>query len=186
MTIETRNLKKTPGTATCLHEKSKDGWERCFKIRTAALRTLLFFLLCLIIVPYYLSIQLLENDQKEVDLMNEEKSEIIEKNLDHNSIRAKLDNAMEELVKAYILKNFADEILPLNEFTDRVEAEIIRYALMISEENQKKTAFLLGLNAPTLCEKMKRYNIKIDRSMRKSAMAFVRSLDEIGKLVTDN
>lgn len=115
--------------------------------------------------------------------MNEKKSELIEINLDPATIREKLDKAVDELVKAYMLKNFADEILPLNEFTDRVEAEIIKYALIISEENQKKTAFLLGVNPPTLCEKMKRYNIKIDRGMRKTAMAFLRSLDEIGKLL---
>lgn len=118
--------------------------------------------------------------------MNEEISKLIGKSLDPSGIQEKLDRAVGELVKAYMLKNFADEILPLNEFTDMVESEIIKYALMISEENQKKTAFLLGLNPPTLCEKMKRYNIKIDRSMRKTAMAFLRSLDEIGKLVAEN
>jgi len=56
--------------------------------------------------------------------------------------------------------------------------------LLISEENQKKAAFLLGMNPPTLCEKMKRLNIKLDRSYQKNSAALKRSFEEIGKLIS--
>jgi DNA-binding NtrC family response regulator len=62
---------------------------------------------------------------------------------------------------------------------DKLEAEIIEYALLISEMNQKKTAFLLGLNAPTLCEKMKKYNIRPTKSGRDKDLK--KSIEEIAK-----
>jgi DNA-binding NtrC family response regulator len=104
--------------------------------------------------------------------------------LDPEAIQDNLENATGELVRAYILRNFADHIQPVNEFIDQVEAEIIKYALMISEENQKKAAFLLGMKAPTLCEKMKRYNIKLDISLKQTALPFLRSIEEIARLVS--
>jgi DNA-binding protein Fis len=103
-------------------------------------------------------------------------SEVIGKNL---------DIARKNLIRAYLLKNFADQILCLNEFMDGLETEIIKSALLISEENQRKAAFLLGLNPPTLCEKMKRFDIKLDMSFKNTAFAFLRSLEAIGKLIPE-
>jgi transcriptional regulator with GAF, ATPase, and Fis domain len=108
---------------------------------------------------------------------------MVSKKIDANKIRGQLDKALEELVRAYMLKNFADEIIPLNDFMDMIEKEVIRYALLISEDNQKKSAFLLNLKPPTLCEKMKRYDIKLDNSLKQTALPFLRSLEEIGRLM---
>jgi DNA-binding NtrC family response regulator len=99
--------------------------------------------------------------------------------LDPEAIDNKLDEARDNLKKSYMVKNFADQILPLGDFMDKLEAEIIEYALLISEMNQKKTAFLLGLNAPTLCEKMKKYNIKPTKSGRDKDLK--KSVEEIAK-----
>jgi DNA-binding NtrC family response regulator len=104
--------------------------------------------------------------------------------IDSHQIDNNLAKARNELIKAYMLKNFADEIVPLNRFMDLVESDIIRYALIISEENQKKAAYLLGMKAPTLCEKMKRYNIKLDSSLKQTAYPFMRSIEEIANLIS--
>ncbi len=107
------------------------------------------------------------------------------KTIDSQLIETNLEKAREELIRAYMLKNFADEIVPLNHFMDQLESDIIRYALIISEENQKKAAFLLGMKAPTLCEKMKRFNIKLDNSLKQTAFPFMRSIEEIARLITN-
>lgn len=99
-------------------------------------------------------------------------------------IADRLKKARQELITAYTLSNFADYIQPLNDFVEALEKEIIQYALIISEENQKKAAFLLGLKPPTLCEKMKRYDIKLDNSLKQTALPFLRSIEEIGRLIS--
>ncbi len=109
---------------------------------------------------------------------------MIKEKLDPDQIRKGLEKSQEEFIRAYILNNFAYKIQPLNESLDRLEADIIRYALLISEENQKKAAYLLGIKPPTLCEKMKRFNIKLDSSLRQTALPFLRSIEEIGRLVS--
>lgn len=114
-----------------------------------------------------------------------EKNSSIKKQISSDEIGKNLDTARENLIRAYLFKNFADQILSLNEFMDELETEIIKYALLISEENQRKAAFLLGLNPPTLCEKMKRFDIKLDMSFKNTAFAFLRSLEEIGKLIPE-
>ena len=101
-------------------------------------------------------------------------------NLDPSEIKKNLENARENLIKSYMIKNFANQIGPLNEFIDKLENDIIKYALLISEGNQKKAAFLLGINASTLCEKMKKYNIKLSKSGREKDL--LKSLQEIAKL----
>lgn len=97
--------------------------------------------------------------------------------IDPDEIKRNLKDAREKLIKSYMTKNFTDQILSLNKFIDKLEKDIIKYALLISEENQKKAAFLLGLNIPTLCEKMKKYNIKMNKPGKEKAL--LRSLEEI-------
>lgn len=103
--------------------------------------------------------------------------------IDAQNIQDRLDKSIDELVRSYMLKNFADSIIPLNDFMMMVEREIIKYALLISEDNQKKTAFLLDIKPPTLCEKMKRYDIRLDSSLKQTALPFLRSLEEIARLL---
>jgi len=111
---------------------------------------------------------------------NENKSSVI---IEADELRQRLERGRDNIIKSYILNNFASEITPLGEFIDGLEGDIIKYALLISEDNQKKAAFLLGLKPPTLCEKMKRYNIKLDSELRHTALPFLRSIEEIGKLM---
>lgn len=100
--------------------------------------------------------------------------------LDPGEIKKNLENARENLIKNYMIQNFANEIGPLNEFLEKLEKDIIKYALLISEGNQKKAAFLLGMNSPTLCEKMKKYRISLRKSGKEKDL--LKSLKEISKL----
>jgi DNA-binding NtrC family response regulator len=100
--------------------------------------------------------------------------------LDPAEIKKNLEKARENLIKNYMIKNFANQIGPLNEFIDKLEKDIIKYALLISEGNQKKAAFLLGLNPPTLCQKMKKYKIRLSKSGKEKDL--LKSLQEIAKL----
>ena len=100
--------------------------------------------------------------------------------LDSTKIKKNLEKARENLIKNYMIQNFANEIGPINEFIDKLEKDIIKYALLISEGNQKKAAFLLGINPPTLCEKMKKFKIKLHKSGKEKDL--LKSLQEIAKL----
>jgi len=97
--------------------------------------------------------------------------------LDPGELQKKLEVARQCLIKKFMIVNFAVKTIPLTEFMNQLEKDLIKYALYISEENQKKAAYILGLNAPTLCEKMKRHNIKMDKSDKE--FAFTKSLQEI-------
>jgi DNA-binding NtrC family response regulator len=99
--------------------------------------------------------------------------------LDPAEIERNLEKARENLIKNYMIMNFAQKIHPLSKFIDKLEKDIIKYALLISERNQKKAAFLLGINPPTLCEKMKKYRIKLDKLG--GAIDLLISLEEIAK-----
>lgn len=99
--------------------------------------------------------------------------------LDPAEIERNLEKSRENLIRNYMVMNFADQIRPLGEFIDKLEKDIIKYALLISEGNQKKAAFLLGINPPTLCEKMKKYKIKL--SKLGGDTDFLISLEEIAK-----
>ncbi len=95
----------------------------------------------------------------------------------------KLLEAIEHLTKSFIIKNFADHPLPLNDLLRETEMEIIKYALIVSEDSQKKAAHILGLNTTTLCEKMKKFGItKTERNKNK---ALEKSLKEISTFFMD-
>lgn len=108
--------------------------------------------------------------------MNEEKKQPQDL-LDHVKIGENLGTAKENFIKNYLIMNFAVRTIPLNDIMHELEKDLIKYALLISEENQKKAAFLLGLNPSTLCEKMKKFNIKRQRTSKEAAL--LKSLQEI-------
>ena len=97
--------------------------------------------------------------------------------LDPEKIEENLKNAVENLIKNYLIKNFAVQTIPLSEFLFELEQDLIKYTLLISEQNQKKAAFLLGLKPSTFCEKMKKFNIKPQKSSKETAL--LKSLQEI-------
>ena len=97
--------------------------------------------------------------------------------LDPEKIEENLKNARENIIKNYLIVNFAVQTIPLSEFLSELEQDLLKYTLLISEQNQKKAAFLLGLKPSTLCEKMKKFNIKPQKSSKESAL--LNSLQEI-------
>ena len=102
--------------------------------------------------------------------------------IEPQKIEEDLQKAREILVKTYMLNSFALQTIPMSVFLDNLERDLINYALLISEENQKKAAFLLGLKVTTLCEKMKKYNITLDKSGRYPNL--IKSLTEIANLLS--
>jgi DNA-binding NtrC family response regulator len=102
--------------------------------------------------------------------------------IEPNKIEKDFHKAREQLVKTYLLKSFAVQTVPLSEFMDTLEKDLISYALLISEENQKKAAFLLGLKVTTMCEKMKKHNISMNKSGRYPTL--LKSLTEISNLLS--
>lgn len=91
--------------------------------------------------------------------MNEEKK--LQNNmLNHVKIKENLKRSKEELIKNYLIMNFVVETIPLSAIMFDIEKDLINYALLISEQNQKKAAFLLGLKPSTLCEKIKKFRLK--------------------------
>lgn len=97
--------------------------------------------------------------------------------LDPEKLEENLKNAREDFIKNYLIVNFAVQTIPLSDFLSELEQDLIKYTLLISEQNQKKAAFLLGLKPSTLCEKMKKFNIKPRKSSKETAL--LKSLHEI-------
>lgn len=103
--------------------------------------------------------------------------------LDHVKIEKNLERAKENCIKNYLIMNFAVQTIPLSKFLSEFEKDLINYALLISELNQKKAAFLLGLKTSTLCEKMKKFNIKPKKPPKETAL--LKSLQEISTFFSD-
>ena len=67
--------------------------------------------------------------------------------LDPVTIGENLAGAKENFIKNYLIMNFAVGTIPLNEILFELEKDLIKYALLISEENQKKA--VSKKNSPT-------------------------------------
>jgi DNA-binding protein Fis len=124
-----------------------------------------------------------QNFPGKLENMTEEKKQQKKKILDHVKIEENLSDAKENFIKNYLIMNFAVQTIPLNNILFELEKDLIKYALLISEENQKKAAFLLGLNPSTLCEKMKKFNIKRQKTTKEAAL--LKSLKEISTFFSD-
>ena len=78
--------------------------------------------------------------------------EYVEKNTD--MLRENLLN-----INGYIFRNLKNFNVPLKDFVNGFESQILEHVLLLTNGNQKRAAFLLGVNRSTLCEKVKRYRI---------------------------
>lgn len=90
------------------------------------------------------------------DLMNQFES--ISDKTDNKDISSLQDI----LIRTYILQNISDcSNMSLKDFIRDFEKRLINYALLVSNHNQKKASALLGVKPTALCEKIKRYDIKL-------------------------
>jgi len=65
-----------------------------------------------------------------------------------------------KLVEHFIRMNDSRRKLPLKDFIDRVERELIEHALLVSFWNQRRASVLLGIKPTCLNEKIKKFGIR--------------------------
>jgi DNA-binding NtrC family response regulator len=70
-----------------------------------------------------------------------------------------LNKVRKNLMKNFPFKNLIEMNLPLKDFVNEFEKQIIEEVLFLTRGNQKKAAYLLGVKPTTFCEKMKKYKI---------------------------
>jgi len=70
-----------------------------------------------------------------------------------------LEEVMETLVSAYLVANLNSKGIPLKEFMDSFEKQIIRTCLHLTQGHQRNTASILGLKYTALFEKMRKHCI---------------------------
>ena len=66
----------------------------------------------------------------------------------------------EILVREYLMKNISRENIALKSFINDLERRIINFTLGLTNGNQKNASRILGVKETSLCEKIKKYNLK--------------------------
>lgn len=85
--------------------------------------------------------------------------------LDSNSVilSESLKILKDSLIKKYLFSNFTQSKIPLRTFLNQVEKDVIVMAMHIAHNNQKQVSDLLEVKTSTLCEKIKKHDIKTDK-----------------------
>ncbi len=71
-----------------------------------------------------------------------------------------LDDLSEVLVREYLQKNITQENIALKHFISDLERKIILFTLGLTNGNQKNASRILGIKETSLCEKIKKYNLR--------------------------
>ena len=71
-----------------------------------------------------------------------------------------LENLSEILVREYLQKNITRENVSLKHFIGGLEKRIIAFALGLTNGNQKNASRILGIKETSLCEKIKKYDLR--------------------------
>ena len=71
-----------------------------------------------------------------------------------------------DLINNIKFKDIIEMSIPLKEFVNEFEKQMIEQVLFFTRGSGKKAAYLLGMKPTTLCEKMKKHKILL-RSFRK-------------------
>ena len=71
-----------------------------------------------------------------------------------------LDNLSETLVREYLLKNITERNIALKHFMNDLERRIIHFTLGLTNGNQKNASRILGVKETSLCEKIKKYDLR--------------------------
>lgn len=69
-----------------------------------------------------------------------------------------------QMIKSYVVMNHSKPELSLKDFMVSLEKRLIDYSLAFSAGNHNHAAMILGVNPTTLCEKIKRYKLKKNKS----------------------
>ncbi len=94
------------------------------------------------------------------------------------NINSDLDKSKDVLIRSYLIGNCISRNVPLRNFINEFEKEMICRALKVSGGNQKVASFILGVKPTTLNEKIKKFKIKEKKKIReKKDLKYI--LDEI-------
>ena len=63
------------------------------------------------------------------------------------------------LVNNIRFKDLINRSIPLREFVNEFEKQVIEQVLVFTHGSEKRAAYLLGIKPTTLCEKMKKHKI---------------------------
>ncbi len=88
-------------------------------------------------------------------------------NLDSvEGVGKEIDNSKEVLIRSFILNNCMKKNIPLKNFIYEIEKEMIIKALKVSGGNQRVASFILGIKPTTLNEKIKKFHIRTNKTIR--------------------
>ena len=105
---------------------------------------------------------LLINDESTIELTRDFKAGNLTERPDQEFLFNHFSRAKDILAKTYIIINCSANPIPLKQLMNNIEKNIIYSALLVSRGSQKKAAQILGVKQTSLCEKMKKLNIKKD------------------------
>ncbi len=71
-----------------------------------------------------------------------------------------LDDLSEVLVREYLQKNITQKNIALKHFICDLERKIILFTLGLTNGNQKNASRILGIKETSLCEKIKKYDLR--------------------------
>jgi DNA-binding NtrC family response regulator len=77
-----------------------------------------------------------------------------------NELKIEMEVMLKRLIKLYMIVNINSTSLPLRDFLQNFERNLIDMALKVCNENQRQAAGILGLKPTCLNEKIKRFNRK--------------------------
>ncbi|MEN8222183.1 MAG: helix-turn-helix domain-containing protein [Acidobacteriota bacterium] len=79
--------------------------------------------------------------------------------LDKNKVSG-LDDLSEILVREYLQRNMTEKNIALKNFICDIERKIILFTLGLTNGNQKNASRILGIKETSLCEKIKKYDLR--------------------------
>lgn len=74
-----------------------------------------------------------------------------------------IEKAMNELLIAYIASIYGSRELTLRELLLNLEKKIVASVMGMTNLNEKEASYLLGVKRSTLCEKLKRFDLRSSR-----------------------
>ena len=86
-----------------------------------------------------------------------------ENEIKNNKDLKNIDDLSEILVREYLMKNITEENTSLKIFIADLEKRIIDFTLSLTNGNQKNASRILGVKETSLCEKIKKYNLKKEK-----------------------
>ena len=91
-------------------------------------------------------------------ILNNENTNI--KDVKNTNDLKNINDLSETLVREYLMKNITKENTSLKIFMTDLEKRIIDFTLSLTNGNQKNASRILGVKETSLCEKIKKYNLK--------------------------